>query len=142
MGTAEGEFHVRNGNPNFLCREGPAMSREPYAQKKLCFTATDRELLARHLLALSKRDDCVFVKFGVKPRGGMFLGRCFMLTEEAVGELWALYKTHPAIYCTIQDDDFAERFRERCEAYDRVWLDADQQSPEVLAAARLSGAAE
>lgn len=140
--SLESEFQMRNGNPNFLCREGPAGLQEPYAQQKLCFTATDRELLARHLLALSRRDDCVFVKFGVKDRGGMFLGRCFLLTQQAVGEVWAMYKRHPTIFCTVQDDDFTERFRERCERYDGVWLDSERQSPEVLAAAALSGVAE
>ena len=113
------EFEVQNGNPKFLCRDGAAAERgESYSQKKLCFTSTRRELLAQHLLELSRRDDCYFVKFGVNPRGGMFLGRCFLATDEAVGEVWAEYKSHPALFCTVQDDDFVGRFRELSFACD------------------------
>lgn len=54
-----------NDNAKFLCRDGPAYAPEAsHSQKKLCFTSTDRDLLARHLLDLSRREDCYFVKFG------------------------------------------------------------------------------
>jgi len=81
------------------------------SQHKLCFVATDRNLLADILLELSERSDCYAVKYSVEPRGGMYLGRCFMLEENAVGELWQTFKRHPRLMCTIQDDDFTAQFR-------------------------------
>jgi hypothetical protein len=120
-------FELQNGNPKFLCRDGPLRANGPCSQKKLCFTATNRELLARHLLALSRRSDCYFVKFGVNARGGMYLGRCFLGTDAAVGEVWAEYKRHPSLFCTVQDDDFVEQFRELCAGYEQLWLDDDRR---------------
>ena len=131
--TVDEAFSLRNQNPKFLCRDGPARARGPEcSQRKLCFTATDRDLLARHLLELSKRDDCFFVKFGVKPRGGMYLGRCFLTSDEAIGEVWAQYKSHPSLFCTVQDDDFVSQFRERSFSYDNLWLDDDRPDARLL----------
>jgi hypothetical protein len=119
-----------------LCRDGPARSRgDAHSHKKLCFTSTERDLLARHLLDLSRREDCFFVKFGTNARGGMYLGRCFLTSDAAVGQIWAQYKSHPSLFCTVQDDDFVETFRELSDAYDRLWLDDDNKSPEVAAVA-------
>lgn len=116
--AVDDEFEIANGNPKFLCRDGPAFTRgDDYSQRKLCFTSTERGLLARHLLELSRREDCYFVKFGVNPRGGMYLGRCFMTTEQAVGDVWAQYKSPPSLFCTVQGDDFVGRFRELSFAY-------------------------
>lgn len=129
------EFEVQGGNPRFLCRDGP-LRGGICSQKKLCFTSTNQELLARHLLRLSEREDCFFVKFGVNPRGGMYLGRCFLGSDAAVGQVWAEYKNHPSLFCTVQDDDFVGQFRERSFAYDDLWLDEENQSLEVVAAAR------
>ena len=53
----------------------------------------------------------------------MYLGRCFLTTDEAVGEVWARYKSHPALFCTVQDDDFVERFRELSHGHDKLWID-------------------
>jgi len=130
-------FETRNGNPKFLCRDGPARTRGvASSQKKLCFTSTRRELLARHLLELSRRDDCVFVKFSTTARDGMFLGRCFLTTDHAAGEVWAEYKSHPSLFCTLQDDDFALKFRELAAAYDDLWLDDDRKDVATAASAR------
>lgn len=85
----------------------------PCSNKKLCFVATDRALLAETLLELSRRPDCYYVKYSTRAKDGMFLGRCFLSNEEAVGRLWQLYKCHPRFMCTVQDDDFAEAFRDR-----------------------------
>ena len=76
------------------------------------------------------------MKFAVNPRGGMYLGRCFLTSDEAVGEVWAEYKNHPSMYCTVQDDDFVGQHRELSRAYDDFWLDEDNRSPEVAAKAR------
>lgn len=115
---------------HFREREGGAVQdgQKPkvFSNKKLCFTATRRELLARHLLRLSERDDCVYVKYSVHPRDGMYLGRCFLSTEAAVGDVWARYKLHPSLFCTIQDDEFTTAFREASDYYEGLWLDDDR----------------
>jgi hypothetical protein len=82
-----------------------------YSHRKLCFVATDRTLLAKILLELSMRSDCYVVKYSVHPRDGMYLGRCFLLEDSLVGELWQRFKRHPRLMCTIQDDDFTAQFR-------------------------------
>ncbi len=93
-----------------MCRDGPAAA-QPHCNKKLCFTATDKAFLVELLFELSRQPDCFFVKYSVVPKDGMYLGRCFLLTEERVGELWRQYKAHPKLTCSIQDDDFTLRFR-------------------------------
>jgi hypothetical protein len=91
-----------------------ARAWKPYGQycnKKLCFVATDQSLLASVLLELADRPDCHYVKYSVHPREGMYLGRCFLTDEQEVGRLWAEFKEHPRLFCTIQDDDFTAAFR-------------------------------
>lgn len=101
---------TRNGY--FLERRGRGWNAEGiYCNKKLCFVATDRALLAEVLARLSDRPDCHYVKFSVFPRDGMYLGRCFLLDEQQVGLLWAEYKAHPRLFCSVQDDDFTAPFR-------------------------------
>jgi ADP-ribose pyrophosphatase YjhB (NUDIX family) len=130
------EFFVRGGNPTFLSRNGAAYREGgPYSSHKLCFTSTRQDLLARHLLALTRRDHCFIVKFGSNPRGGMYLGRAFMTTNEAVIDVWAEYKNHPTLFCTVQDDAFVAPFREYSDEYDGVWTDEDTMSPEAAAKA-------
>ena len=83
-----------------------------HSNKKLCFVATDQHLLSDLLLELSEREDCFYVKFSTRPRSGMYLGRCFLLDDAMVGELWRQYKVHPQLMCTVQDDDFTKIFRD------------------------------
>jgi hypothetical protein len=82
-----------------------------YCNKKLCFVATDQALLASVLLELADRPDCHYVKYSVHPRDGMYLGRCFLTHEREIGRLWAEFKEHPRLFCTVQDDDFTAPFR-------------------------------
>ncbi len=92
---------------------GPAASPEKRGcQKKLCFVATDKTLLSHVLGHLAERPDCYYVKYSVRPRDGMYLGRCFLMDEHEVGMVWARYKEHPQLFCSIQDDDFTSGFRE------------------------------
>ncbi len=96
----------------FLMRHG--RGRRPgvvYSNKKLCFVATDQSFLAELLFELSNRDDCYMVKFTSQAKSGMYLGRCFLLDEHAVGTLWYQFKQHPKLMCTLQDDDFTESYR-------------------------------
>lgn len=96
----------------FMELTGPAWHpKRRGCQKKLCFVATDRALLADVLGRLAERPDCYYVKYSVRPRDGMYLGRCFLVDEQAVGRVWAEFKTHPRLFCSVQDDDFTAPFR-------------------------------
>lgn len=116
-------FELRMGGA-FFCLDGPARRRgeTAYSQRKLCFTATDQDLLARHLWRLAEREDCFFVKFGAQARAGMYLGRCFLLTDAAVLRVWSQYEWHPSLYCVVQDDDFVRSLRDKHSE----WLDDDR----------------
>jgi hypothetical protein len=93
-------------------RRGPAWYMgELCSQKKLCFVATDRALLAEVLARLSDRPDCHYVKYSTYQKDGMYLGRCFLSDEHEVGLVWAEYKEHPRLFCSVQDDDFTAPFR-------------------------------
>jgi hypothetical protein len=101
-------------SPGGVFRQRDGRGRVPgitYSQRKLCFVATDRAVLTEILFRLSRRPDCFYVKYSIRAKAGMYLGRCFMLTDEVVGRLWARYKHHPAVMCTMQDDDFTKRYR-------------------------------
>jgi hypothetical protein len=99
-------------NGYFMEIPGPASyKKKGGCQKKLCFVATDQALLADVLRQLAERPDCYYVKYSVHPRDGMYLGRCFLMDEHEVGVLWAKYKEHPCLFCSIQDDDFTAPFR-------------------------------
>jgi len=41
----------------------------------------------------------------------MYLGRCFLMDEHEVGVVWAEFKAHQRLFCTVQDDDFTAPFR-------------------------------
>jgi hypothetical protein len=111
MSYTEKSFHpILNGY--FMARRGSAWNDlGRYCNKKLCLVATDRSLLAALLHELADRPDCHFVKYSVHPRDGMYLGRCFLIDEHAVGVLWAQLKEHPGVFCSVQDDDFTAPFR-------------------------------
>ena len=102
----------RTSNGYFMHLHGPAWNDEGRCcNKKLCFVATDRALLADVLLQLAGRPDCHYVKYSVYPRDGMYLGRCFLMDEQEVGVVWAEFKAHPRLFCSVQDDDFTAPFR-------------------------------
>lgn len=104
------KFEKKGG---FLRRDGPARAAGRYSNKKLCFTSTSLEPMARLLYELSLRPDCFWVKLDEKvgPHG-MVRGRCFLVTDAAVGGFWNRYKVTDTVLCTIQDDDFTEQYRE------------------------------
>jgi hypothetical protein len=117
MSQIENPFRL-SSNGYFMEIWGPASYEQTrwykpkrYCQKKLCFVATDQALLADVLRQLAERPDCHYVKYSIHPRDGMYLGRCFMMDEHEVGMLWAKYKAHPRLFCSVQDDDFTARFR-------------------------------
>jgi hypothetical protein len=86
-------------------------NQEEYCRKKLCFVATDQALLIEMLTELAERPDFYYAKYSIVPRDGMYLGRCFLTDEHEVGVLWAKYKAHPRLFCSVQDDGFTAPFR-------------------------------
>lgn len=96
----------------FRLQSGPARARKERAcQKKLCFYAADQRLLARTLDEICQREDAFAVKYSTYEKGGIYLGRAFLVDEQAVGELWKALKPHPELFCAVQDDDWASAFR-------------------------------
>ena len=63
------------------------------------------------MLELSRRQDCFYVTFSVAPKAGLLLGRRFMLTDRAAGELCERLTSHPRRMVALQDDDFFNGFR-------------------------------
>ena len=51
------------------------------------------------------------MKYSVVARDGMYLGRCFLTSDEAAGLLCQEYKGHPKLMVAIQDDDFFNAYR-------------------------------
>ena len=97
----------------YMRRWGPGDTgeRPPRLNKKLCLYATDQAALIAELDAICARPECVMVKYSIEPRDGMYLGRAFLTDEALLGRLWAGYKQHPKIFCSVQDDDWARPFR-------------------------------
>lgn len=112
--SIENEFEPSG---SFLRRFGPAKEGGKYSNRKLCFVATDQNVLMEVLYELSQREDCYFVKLSAKDRDGMYLGRCFFTSDAVAGEHWAEYKNHPQMMCTVQDDDFTNDYRSQVKSY-------------------------
>ena len=111
MSLADLETHFEVSRVVFMLRHGAGRKGGVCSNKKLCFVAHDKEHLVGLLLALSHRTDCYVVKYSIEPRDAMYLGRAFMTSDEVVGRLWAGFHDDPKVFCSIQDDDFTERFR-------------------------------
>ncbi len=106
----EREFTPARGGV-FMERHGGAGRSSAYSKKKVCLAATDKSFLVALLYDWSQRPDCYYVKYSVTPRDGMYLGRCFLTSDEAAGRLCQEYKGHPKLLVTIQDDDFFNAYR-------------------------------
>ena len=89
---------------------GPAIASER-VQHKLCLVATDQSALIEVLRRLAEEESCVFVKYSVRARDGMYFGRCILADATAVGQLWFSFRRHQQVACTIQDDSFVARYR-------------------------------
>ena len=106
----EGRFHATHGG-NFMSRAGVAASAAR-SEEKVCFVATDKAFLVALLYELSLRPDCCFVTYSARVRDGMYLGRCFLTTDQEAARLCQRYKVHPKLMVTLQDDAFFNAFRE------------------------------
>lgn len=51
------------------------------------------------------------MKYSTEPRDGMYLGRCFLISDAAAARLCAEHKPHPKLMVTLQDDDFFHAYR-------------------------------
>lgn len=106
----ESEFYQHN---SFLCIDGPAKKAgKKHSNMKVCFTCRDSDFLKALLRKVAKEEECYWVKMSTTPRDGMYLGRCFFTSKDHAARLWAQYKTHPRFMVTLQDDEFAEAYRE------------------------------
>lgn len=112
MNELEKHFHPTWGG-KFLARDGAGHTGDgTYSQKKLCFTATDKQFLVQFLYDLSLREECYGVKFSQEPRDGMYLGRCYVVEDATAGAWWKEYKPHDKMMCNLQDDEFIANFRD------------------------------
>jgi hypothetical protein len=107
----ESPFRLSSNGYFMEIRRRELSNEKGFCQKKLCFVATDQSLLADVLRQLAERPDCYYVKYSVYQKDGMYLGRCFLMDAHEVGVLWAEYKEHPRLFCSIQDDEFTAAFR-------------------------------
>jgi len=111
----DSEFYSKG---SFLCIDGPAKNAgRDHSNMKVCFTCRSGDLLRALLKQVAQDEECYWVKMSAKPRDGMFLGRCFFTTKERAASLWAKYKTHPRLMVTLQDDDFASKFRDQVASW-------------------------
>jgi hypothetical protein len=107
----EANFNPSPPHGTYMERFGAAGKAAPYSNQKLCFAATDKPFLIALLYELSLRPDCHYVKYSIEPRDHMYLGRCFLTTDQAAGELCQHYKSHTKLLVTLQDDTFFNNFR-------------------------------
>ena len=105
----------------FLCKDGPAKATDLHCNKKLCLASTDLDLLINLLEKFVTLEDCLWVKYSEKGRGGIYFARAFFNNKERIGKLWAKFKLHPKLICNIQDDDFSKPYRE----FVQRWEDRD-----------------
>jgi len=115
MSNITDQFHNTDSNV-FKYRKGKAFVKDiTPCHWKLCLTATDELYLAELLYDISKREDCYYVKFSPsgspKCRDGMFLGRVFLTSKDAIGALWYSLRTDRKIMCSIQDDIAIKKYR-------------------------------
>jgi len=95
----------------FRERQGPRGPDGAHSSKKVCLVAADAQFLIDLLYGLSLREDCFYVKYGTVSRDGMYLGRCFLATDEAASELCQELKGHPRLLVSLQDDAWFASFR-------------------------------
>jgi putative acetyltransferase len=124
----------------FRERRGPLGRGAAFSNKKLCLVATDASFLIDLLYGLSLRADCFYVKYGTVARDGMYLGRCFLATDEAVSQLCQELKSHPRLMVSLQDDAWFNEFRAEpvagnaCGVWDD-WLEHEAEVSAVIEAA-------
>jgi hypothetical protein len=96
----------------YLAARGPTfVEGAPSPRYKLCVVATDLDYLVEFLRAAVSRPDGYYVKYSEQPVDGMYLGRVFLNTDEALARLWVELKSDPKLLASIQDDELVRPFR-------------------------------
>lgn len=119
----------------FRERYGPCGRDGVHSNKKVCLVATDPGFLVDVLYGLSLRLDCFYVKYGIVARDGMYLGRCFLATDEAASVLCQELKGHPRLMVSLQDDAWFSNFRDQRVSGDScgVWDDLPGDEAQIEA---------
>lgn len=98
----------------YIAARGPCFDEEgPSPRYKLCVVATDLDYLTSFLDRAVSRPDGYYVKYSPDPKDGMHLGRVFLDSDRALGEMWAEIKNDDKLLASIQDDDFIAAFRSK-----------------------------
>ena len=111
MSTVDDPRFTATASGSFRERHGPRGPDGAHSSKKVCLVATDGQFLIDLLYGLSQRADCFYVKYATVARDGMYLGRCFLATDEAASELCQELKGHPRLMVSLQDDAWFASFR-------------------------------
>lgn len=111
------DIHTKfNDVPGLIDRfrngEGYQPGRTP-SHFKLCLTATQLEYLVNILFEVSQSDQCFRVKYRPKEKSGMYLGRIVMINDEQTGQLWNHLRKDKQLFCSVQDDQFCEAYRDQ-----------------------------
>jgi len=97
-----------------MAARGPCFDEHaPSPRYKLWVVATDLDYLIAFLERAASRPDGYFVKYAPTPKDGMYLGRVFLDSDKALGELWAESKNDDKLLASVQDDRFIAPFRPR-----------------------------
>ena len=98
----------------YVAARGPCYDHDaPSPRYKLCVVATDLDHLIEFLSLSVTRSDGYYVKYSPEPKDGMYLGRVFLDSDEALGQLWAETKNDDKLLASIQDDGFIADFRSK-----------------------------
>ena len=103
----------------FQCRDGVAKTRgmKNLCKQKVCFVGSDLPFIEETLLSIARDNDCYQVKYSTVSRAGSYLGICYFTNEQAVGDMWARYESHPKCWVTIHDDAFCESYKSKIRTY-------------------------
>lgn len=97
----------------FIAARGPCFDMDRDSPRyKLCVVATDLEYLIEFLTRVVTRPDGYYVKYSPEPKDGMYLGRVYLDTADAVGKLWADVKNDAKLIASVQDDHFIYDYRD------------------------------
>lgn len=91
----------------YFAARGPTFDENAASPRyKLCVVATDLDYLIAFLTRSVEREDGYYVKYSAVAKDGMYLGRVFLATEEAIGQLWTEVKGDDKLIASVQDDHF------------------------------------
>lgn len=96
----------------YFAARGPCYDEAAASPRyKLCVVATDLDYLLAFLTRSVEREDGYYVKYSAVAKDGMYLGRVFLATEQAIGALWNEVKGDDKLLASVQDDHFIQAHR-------------------------------